>query len=103
MGLCECRNIILVAKGESLHCNFNDIKAIKVYEKIRNKNVCCKKLIKTLGWNYSEYGIKKNMLTPTWMKIVYCRNLIYIEGTPKYQDIGKMLIRCISFNGYTIK
>ena len=43
------------------------------------------------------------MLTPTWMKIDYCRNLIYIEGTPKYQDIGKMLIRCINQNGYIIK
>ena len=60
-------------------------------------------MIKKLGWNYTEYGIKKNMLTPTWMKIDYCKNLIYIEGIPRYQDIGKMMIRCINQNGYIIK
>lgn len=66
------------------------------------KNMPCLKLLKLMNMNYTSYGIKKNMITPNWMKIDIKANVIYIEGIPRYSDIGKLLIRCINIDGYII-
>ena len=44
----------------------------------------CQRLLKLFNLHYTEFGIKKNMITPGWMKIDIIGNVIYIEGTPRF-------------------
>ena len=61
------------------------------------------KILKFFNLDYLEYGIKKNMLMPNWMKIDLSGDVIHISGIPRYSDINEILIRCINIDGYIIR